>query len=100
MSIKRPENTVTGKKMDRQISPFILKPELYRYHSIGTMAYQKKPVVAWADGAVISDGYASGTHDGIRDGSHSGKTDFSGVYMRYALLEDFLIAGNEEPSND
>jgi hypothetical protein len=86
---------VIGNQKPHFIAPVILSKDSYRYH---LPIYSLKPssddeVVMWTEGAVQSDGYEAGTHDGLRDGALSAKTDMSKNYVYYCLLSDWIADG-------
>ena len=99
-ALNRPEKTVTGNHKPHKITPKILPRDMWRYHLpvLGMKPAQDEQVVMWTDGAVHYSGYDADTNDGLRSGSLSGRVDMRSNFCRYALLSDWLAAGNEMPA--
>lgn len=97
--MKQPQKFVTGDHKPHHIAPRLLARDMWRYHMpvLGMKPAEGEQVVMWTDGAVRFDGYEAGTHDGLRDGALSARTDMRFNFARYALLSDWLEAGNEAP---
>lgn len=98
--MKRPEKFTTGDHRPHHIQPCLLARDMWRYHLsvLGMKPAEGEQVVMWTDGAVHFDGYEAGTHDGLRDGSLSARTDMRMNFVRYALLSDWIAAGNAVPA--
>ncbi len=86
---------VIGNHKPHHITPVILSKDNWSYH---LPVFSLKPtsddeVVMWTEGAVQSEGYEAGTHDGLRDGAFSAKTDMSKNYVFYCLKSDWIADG-------
>ncbi len=90
-----PDNIEVGNHRDTHIQPRLLMPEYFRYHlATCGLKHNGQPVVMWTQGSTKTEGYAAGTHDGIRDGAFAGSTDMRHNFVHYCTQEDWVNAGN------
>ena len=89
----------TGVHRPYHIAPFILGKESHKHHLpiYGLKPSSSDDVVMWTEGSTYLDGHDAGTHDGMRSGRSTGRVDMRFNHVCYALLSDWLEAGNAQP---